>query len=128
MLPMGILKGGNMSITVAGLAGLLKDPILLARCQTYAFTVLGMSQLFHAWGMRNVEISIFKMNPLQNKLMIVSLLLGTFLQIIVTRIPILVQMFGTVTLSFFEWMYLLFFAIMPLVAHELLIILKKKSS
>ena len=128
MLPIGILKGGNMSVTVRGLAGLLKDPILLARCQTYAFTVLGMSQLFHAWGMRNVEISIFKMNPLQNKLMILSLLLGTFLQIVVTRIPFLVQMFGTMTLSFFEWLYLLFFAIMPLVAHELLIILKKKPS
>ncbi|MDQ9832020.1 cation-translocating P-type ATPase C-terminal domain-containing protein, partial [Acinetobacter soli] len=38
--------------------------------QTYAFTVLGVSQLFHAIGMRDRDCSVFRMNHLENPLMI----------------------------------------------------------
>ncbi len=127
MLPIGILKQEGMGISIRALRDLLGNTDLLTRCQTYAFTVLGMSQLFHAVGMRNVEISIFKMNLFKNPLMIVALILGTFLQIAVTRIPLLIKLFGTVMVSSLQWLILLYFAIMPLIAHELLIILKKKS-
>ena len=92
------------------------------RCQTYAFTVLGMSQLFHAIGMRNVERSVFRMNPLGNRLMVAAAALGVFLQLLVTEVPFLIQAFGTVHLSLAEWGMLVFLAAMPLAAHELLLI------
>ena len=111
-----------MAKTLQAIENLMQDPELLARCQTYAFTVLGMSQLFHAIGMRNVERSVFKMKLFENPLMTISVVLGFFLQFIVTEIPWLVQAFGTVRLMGYEWGILIFLAAMPLVAHELLLI------
>lgn len=96
---------------------------VLARCQTYAFTVLGMSQLFHAIGMRDVNRSIFKMNHLENKVMILAFLFGSLLQIIVTEIPFLIRAFGTVPLSFADWKILTILAGTPLVFHEIILFL-----
>ncbi len=121
-VPYGILKSQGMAMTLQAIENLLQDPELLARCQTYAFTVLGMSQLFHAIGMRNVERSVFKMKLFENPLMTISVVLGFFLQFIVTEIPWLVQAFGTVRLMGYEWGILIFLAAMPLAAHELLLI------
>lgn len=64
-LPVGILLRAGNQITPAAIRTLLVDTELLNRCQTYAFTVLGMSQLFHAIGMRDVETSLFRMNHLE---------------------------------------------------------------
>lgn len=119
MVPLGMLKGSGISLTAV--QGLLEDPLILARCQTYAFTVLGMSQLFHAAGMRNVERSVFRMNPLSNKLLLGAAFFGVGLQLLVTEVPLLVSAFGTVRLAGNEWGLLLLLAAMPLVAHELLL-------
>lgn len=96
----------------------LSQEAFLIRGQTYAFTVLGMSQLFHAIGMRDVCKSVFAWNPLENPLMIVAFVGGVLLQLAVTEIPFLVQAFGTVTLSFSEWGILFALAALPLLAHE----------
>lgn len=58
---------------------------MLARSQTYAFTVLGLSQLFHAVGMRDVGRSVFRMNHLENRLMLAAAALGVLLQVLVTE-------------------------------------------
>lgn len=87
--------------------------------QTYAFTVLGMSQLFHAIGMRDKNRSIFKMNHLENPWMIVAFVLGIALQVMVTEIPYFVQAFQTVQLSLNTWLKLLALSSVPLVVHEL---------
>ena len=93
---------------------------LLGRCQTYAFTVLGISQLFHAVGMRDVETSVFKMNHLENKLMLAAFALGFVLQLLVTEVPYFISAFGTCSLSLKEWMLLTALSAMPLLAHEIL--------
>lgn len=105
--------------TLEGIRFALSQPELLNRAQTYAFTVLGLSQLFHAVGMRDVEKSVFQMNHFSNKLMILSWIIGFFLQFIVTEIPYFISVFGTVRLSIREWSQLIFLASMPLIAHEL---------
>lgn len=48
-------------------------------------TVLGMSQLFHAIGMR-VETSLFQMNHLENRLMIAAFAISSGLQLLVTEV------------------------------------------
>lgn len=121
-IPYGFLKMSGMTFNVENVMMVIKDPGILARCQTYAFTVLGISELFHAIGMRNVEQSIFKMDHKSNKLMIVALFMGLFLQVIVTEIPYLVQLFGTARLSINEWIRLIFLSATPLLAHELLLL------
>lgn len=125
-LPVCRLLAGKERVTLAGLDLVLQDFGLLARSQTYAFTVLGMSQLFHAVGMRNVELSVIRMNHLENKLMIAAFALGLSLQLLVTEIPVLVSVFGTASLSLTEWLRLLLLSAAPLGAHECLILLSDR--
>ena len=119
-LPVGILAAEGRRITVESLSLVLGDPAVLARCQTYAFTVLGLSQLFHAVGMRDVGRSVFRMNHMENRLMLAAATLGVFLQVLVTENSRLVALFQTAALSGTEWRELLFLAAAPLAAHELL--------
>ena len=102
------------------------DEGILARSQTYAFTVLGMSQLFHAIGMRDVETSVFRMKHFSNKLMIFAFFTGIGLQLLVTEIPYFIHIFGTCHLTLFEWGQMIFLASMPLLVHELLILFSRK--
>ena len=122
-LPVGMLLQEKLPVTMAGIREILGNPVILSRCQTYAFTVLGMSQLFHAIGMRDVETSLFRMTHLENRLMITAFAVGIGLQLLVTEIPALVELFGTCRLNAFEWVKLLVLASMPLLAHEILILL-----
>ena len=120
-IPHAYLTQAGLPITLANIQSVLAVPELLARAQTYAFTVLGISQLFHAIGMRNMNQSIFKMNLFSNKLMIVAFFVGIGLQVLVTSVPYLTKMFGTVDLMFGEWLNLIFLSSIPLIAHELLL-------
>ncbi len=122
MLPVSILHAEQVPVSLTALKTLLTQPELLARSQTYAFTVLGISQLFHAIGMRDVETSFFRMNHLSNKLMIAAFAIGLMLQLLVTEVPYFIQAFGTCHLSWMEWGRLSFLASMALIAHEILIL------
>ena len=99
----------------------LKISAVLARAQTHAFTVLGMSQLFHAVGMRDVNRSVFRMDHRSNPQMLLALAVGFFLQALVTEFPPLITLFGTVRLSPAEWMRLTVLSATPLIVHELLV-------
>ena len=59
-LPCYWLSASGDPLSVEGLMSAFGAPGLLPRAQTYAFTVLGISQLFHAVGMRDVETSVFR--------------------------------------------------------------------
>lgn len=100
----------------------LKISTVLARAQTHAFTVLGISQLFHAIGMRDVNRSVFRMNHRNNPQMLLALAVGIALQVAVTEIPLLVALFGTVRLSVGEWARLIALSVTPLAVHELLVL------
>lgn len=125
VVPVGLLVGHGKTVTITNIAKVLEDSMILAHCQTYAFTVLGLSQLFHAVGMRDVEKSVFRMNPVNNLLMILAVVIGFALQIMVTEQTALVAVFQTVRLTASEWRRLLILAAMPLFAHELFVILSR---
>lgn len=120
----GLFAHGGWSFTV--FYGVLIAVITLCAFylggQTYAFTVLGVSQLFHAIGMRDRDKSVFRMKHLENPFMLGAFFLGLGLQLMVTEIPYFVQLFGTARLSLQEWCLLLGISAIPLVAHELLLI------
>lgn len=101
----------------------------LATAQTYAFTVLAVSQLFNAIGMRDLSKSVFKMNHFNNRMMIVAFFVGIGLQVLVTEIDFLNVLFETTHLTLQEWLMLGAISTGPLWAHELLVLgktLKKK--
>ena len=112
----------HQALTLANISAVLQEGNILARAQTYAFTVLGMSQLFHALGMRDVRTSIFSGTRTFNPVMAIAFGLGILLQMAVTEIPSLVSMFGTVLLSWQEWALLLILAAFPVLAHELFVL------
>lgn len=97
---------------------------VLAKAQTHAFMVLGISQLFHAIGMRDVNRSVFRMNHRNNPYMIGALVIGIALQIAVTEITPLIQLFGTVRLGLTEWLQLIALSTTPLIVHELLAVVR----
>ena len=130
VLPCGILAGRgelswNLSDWVEGLRELLSREKILVRSQTYAFTVLGMCQLYHAVGMRDMQKSVFAMRPWENPLMVLACVIGFALQFAVTEVPFLIGAFGTSHLSGQEWLLLNVLAAFPLLAHELVVMLRK---
>lgn len=111
---------GKQTVTLAAILGLLKNPEILMRCQTYAFSVLGISQLFHAIGMRDAAHSIFRAKLGRNPLMIAAFGIGLSLQIAVTEVPLLKTAFRTADLSLEEWGIVLGLAMIPLLMHEII--------
>lgn len=100
----------------------LRISTVLARAQTHAFMVLGISQLFHAIGMRDVNRSLFRMDHRSNPQMMLAFAVGILLQVAVTEVPLLINLFGTVRLGMEEWIRLLLLSMTPLAVHELLVV------
>ncbi len=97
------------------------DYLIIEHAQTYAFTTLGVSQLFHAIGMRNYDKSLFKMKMFDNKSMIAAFIIGLGLQIAVTEIPFLTEVFETSQLTLKEWCNLILISMVPLLSHEIIV-------
>lgn len=120
MLPVALLNLQGAELSIQALADTLREGWVLSKAQTYAFTVLGMSQLWHAVGMRDTNRSVLCMNHFENKLMIVACVVGFLLQFAVTEVPFLINAFGTSPLSGREWMRLSLLSAAPLFAHEII--------
>lgn len=125
-IPHDILAGSGLTFSLENVSEVLQTGSVLDRAQTYAFTVLGLSQLFHAVGMRDREKSVFRMNHTSNKLMIVAFGLGFLLQFSVTEIPYFINAFGTAALTLNEWIQLIILAAFPLLAHEVMILVSPR--
>lgn len=121
-VPYQELLDKNLPINLFNIEKILRLEPILNKAQTHAFTVLGMSQLVHAVGMRDTNKSVFKMNHIENIYMIIAWTAGIALQALVTEIPYFVRLFGTSRLSMEEWGFLGLLSFMPLLVHELLVL------
>lgn len=121
LLPVSVLQARGISVNLQNLMLVLKQEAVLPKAQTYAFTVLGMSQLFHAVGMRDTGKSVFRMKHGENKLMLAACIVGFALQAAVTEVPFFISAFGTSHLAGREWMLLTLLAACPLLAHEIIV-------
>lgn len=120
-VPYQELLARQLPVTPEHLGKILQLEAVLNKAQTHAFTVLGMSQLVHAVGMRDVNKSVFRMRHLENKYMLAALGIGLSLQVLVTEIPYFVELFGTSRLSMGEWGILGALSALPMIVHELLV-------
>lgn len=123
--PILLLNQEGTQISLSTIQAALSTGNTLAIAQTYAFTVLALSQVFHAIGMRNIDKSIFTMNHWKNKLMLLAFVVGFVLQIAVTEIPFFIQVFGTVQLSITEWLWLTLLSTTPIWFHEIIVLIRK---
>lgn len=103
----------------------LSGQYILSKSQTYAFTALGFSQLFHMLGMSNTKQSVFKTLKNKNKLMFLAFGIGFILQFIVVEFIPISNFFMTTSLSLKEWAWLVLISSLPLFAHELFVIFKR---
>lgn len=124
-LPIKSLIDAGSAVTIANIAAQLEIPTILMRAQTYAFCMLGMTEIIQAVGMRDSENSIFTFKLLDNKMMILAFFVGLLGQIAVTEIPFLINIFGTVSLSLKEWLFIVGAALSNVVLHEIIVIVKK---
>ena len=115
-------NGGGYS----AFTNLYKDETIYREASTFAFTVLALSQLFHMLGMVNLDKSVIKVYKEKNYMLYISFAVGLILQILVTEVPFLNTVFKTEQLHITEWLYLLPLAIVPLLAHEIMVPLVKK--
>jgi Ca2+-transporting ATPase len=122
--PVTSLIDAGQAVNLQNLKLALMDEAIYVQSQTYAFTTLAVSQLFNAIGMRNLNRSIFRFNHLENRMMIAAFLIGMLLQIGVTEIDVLIEVFGTQELSFTEWGCLIALSTAPLWFHELFVLVK----
>lgn len=120
-VPYDRLIAEGMPVSLHNIVESYKIAAVLVKAQTHAFMVLGMSQLFHAIGMRDVNKSIFRMDHKKNPFMILALGVGLALQFVVTEIEPLIALFGTVRLDMTEWAQLLALSLTPVIVHELLV-------
>ncbi len=110
----------QLPVNLLSMKKILEIEWILNKAQTHAFTVLGMSQLVHAVGMRDVNRSVFRMKHFENRYMLAALGIGLLLQVLVTEVPYLVMLFETNRLTPGEWGRLQLLALTPLAVHELL--------
>lgn len=123
-LPIKYVMDNNLQLSISTLAGALAMDDIFLKSSTYAFCILALSQVFHAIGMRNTKVSIFKNKPFSNRVMILAVAAGIIGQILVTEVPFLAAMFGVAQLSMMEWGVLIVVAMLPMLVHEILLLFK----
>lgn len=114
----GILIGG-LTLIAFRLALSMYDGSLI-HARTMAFVVLALSQLFHAFDVRDNRRSILQVGLFSNKWLWLALGAGALLQWIVISVPGLARVFQVYPLSIGDWGIALALSFAPVVANELL--------
>ena len=96
---------------------IFREDINTAR--TMAFTVLTLSQLFHALNCRSQDLSFFSIGPFKNKWLLLAIGLSFTIHMGVVYIPFLEPIFKTVPLNFTDWYIVVLISIVPFVIMEI---------
>lgn len=117
-----ILEGsmiGALAILAYSLGLVFFDPVGSSTIgRTMAFSVLGISQLLHAFNMRSKK-SVFKAGIFKNKFLVLALFSGIILQITIVSVPAMAVIFKVTPLSSIQWVICSLLAIMPIPIVEL---------
>lgn len=97
---------------------------ILHQAQTMAFTTLAFCELFHMIGMSNVDRSFVHVFKDKNWMMLVAFIAGIALQLFVIETPGVRDVFSTYNLSSSEWIITACLSILPLVVHEIVVLIK----
>ena len=108
--------------TIAHIADI--DRSVLVQAQTMSFTALGFAELVHMVCMSSVERSAFMVFRNKNYMMLLAFVLGVGLQFFVILTPGVQQVFSTSSLDWHEWLITAAAAFVPLVAHEIEVLVK----
>ncbi len=99
--------------------GLEIEESILVHAQTVAFTMLVVVQLINAFSARSFTQSVFRMNPLANYFLLVSILFSVIMVLAMLYIPFLNEALGTYPLNSFDWGIVMVASIIPLFVVEI---------
>ena len=87
--------------------------------RTITFVGLGLSSFFYIFAVRGLKISILKINPFSNLLLLLSVGLGIVLLLVAIYIPFFNVILHTVPLGIKAWVVLGSYAILSIVVYEI---------
>lgn len=114
---------GEFSLSVLHVGNL--EESTLRHAQTMAFVVLAVSQLFHSLNLRSETKSIFQSKLLTNKFLLLSLVLGIFIQFVIISIPPIANVFEIYSLNLNDWVLVLGLSVIPLIVNEIVKAVKR---
>ena len=116
MIPVIEMKCGSLEDVAILLAE--NDSIRL-QCQTAAFCVLSLSELFHMIGMTSIRKSFIHNFKSKNWLLWLSFGIGLLLQVGVVMIPGVNTFFKCIQLDITHWLIIFALSAAPLLVHEI---------
>ena len=96
----------------------------ITKAQTMALVTLAGSQLIYSLTVRAGDMSVFKVKIHNNPLFIIAFVLGFALQCLILYVPALASLFATAPLSLAAWGTALALSIVPLIVHEILVLVR----
>jgi Ca2+-transporting ATPase len=114
----GIFHGMLLFILAAAVIDFVAETLLLLywrntgfvtvdRIRTMILTSTILFELFFVFNCRSETHSVFRSNPLQNRLLLLAVILSLILQLMVIYLPFLQVMFKTVPLNARDWLIIL---------------------
>lgn len=119
----GWLNGAHTLGEIKALFSTNED--VLHQAQTMAFTTLALSELFHMLGMSSVDRSALNVFKNKNVMMLIAFVAGFVLQLFVIEIPVVRSVFSTANLTSSEWLVTAILSVIPVVAHEIIVLVKR---
>ena len=116
MIPIFEIHAGSLE----DIAMILKENASIRmQCQTAAFCVLSLSELFHMIGMTSIRKSFVLNFKPKNWLLWLAFGLGILLQVGVVMIPGVNTFFKCIQLDIKLWLIILGLSVVPLIVHEI---------
>ena len=100
------------------------DNAVILQSQTMAFTALAFAELIHMVCMSNTEKSFIFVFKNKNWMMLLAFVVGIALQFFVILTPGVQEIFSTSSLNWVEWLITAGAALVPLIAHEIIVLIK----
>lgn len=86
--------------------------------RTVTFVALGMNTFFYVFAIRGFRLPVYKLNPFDNKFLLLTLAMGMSLILVAVYIPVFNKLLQTVPLGSSEWKLLISYAVLSIIVYE----------
>ena len=122
---MPALINGNTGLSIQAIKAFYTSNLVeYHQAQVMAFTTLAISELFHMIGMSDANRSFIHIFRDKNWMMAIAFFAGLALQLFVISVPGVQAVFSTASISWYEWLLTAALSILPLVVHEIVVLIK----
>ena len=99
-----------------------------AHAQTMLFTTMVLTQLLHAFNFRSDTRSVFRLESLRSRWLVIAFVGSMALQALVIYVPALQRVFGTRPLGLHDWIAIAIASVVPLVMIDVLKVARARNA